>query len=342
MLLGIIMLSFTVEYLIELSGDQPEIGRYELESIFNAYGEQLEIIRTLKEKFLLIRGNKYIGWLAISRAAYVRSAWRILHHIKSKDDLDFVKEIVNDYRYKIGYKVIDKKKRKNIEEMYQKIIDLIDREKLPGLPKTELQVLDFEDEYLIGEEIPTGRENIGYRNPKFRPYAPSATMETYLSRALVNFTGVKPGEIFLDPFAGSGSIAMEASSIGAYTVALDKSFKHLLGLKVNAMYYDLDVKIVLGDATKLPFNDKTFHAIATDPPYGRSAPVFKTSLEKIYDGFIREASRVLKTNSRLVFCSSSLFNATRFLDDSGFGLLKTFEMRVHKDLSRIIYVATLV
>ena len=329
-------------YLLELSGDYPYLGEYEIESMMGAYDSNFSVLEKFRGKFLLISTSDFAGWTAIRRSAYIKSAWKILEFIDKDSDIREFKHILENPRYKLSFKVIDKEKRADLEQLYRKMVNAIEREKLPGLPKQDLQLIDLSDNYALGIRITTGREIVGKRNPQYRPYAPSATMDSYLSRALVNFSRVLPGQVFLDPFAGSGSIAMEASSVGAYTIAIDKSLKHLLGFKVNAMYFDLDVKIINGDSTYMPIADNSIDAIATDPPYGRSAPVFKTSLKTIYHGFIKESSRVLNTGNYLVFCSSKNFDPTYMLGEYGFDVIRLFEMPVHHALTRLIFITTLI
>ena len=326
-------------FLIELSGDQTELGFYEIESVLEAYNYKYEILDSLRKKFYLAKGRDWGFWVLSHRGAYIKNIWKILGEV-SEFKIDEIK--LEDTQIRLQYKNLDKEKREALIEEYNRYVSIIGK-KTHVIPSriVELYLIDFKDLIYLTYPIGSHRREIGRRNPRYRNYAPSATMDAYLSRALVNFSRAKPGDVFLDPFAGSGSIAMEASSIGSYTIALDKSAKHLLGLEINRRQFNLEIDIIVGDATNLPIRETTIDAIATDPPYGRSAATFKRGLKEIYNGFLREAARVLKRRKFLVFCAPKGLDVTRFIDEHGFELIKKLEMRVHNALTRVIYVLAL-
>ncbi|MGQ4890963.1 MAG: TRM11 family SAM-dependent methyltransferase [Candidatus Njordarchaeia archaeon] len=327
------------KFLVELSGDQTEMGMYEIKSILDAYGYWYKIIDSIRGKFYLIKGNDWGFWLLSNRGAYIKNIWKII----GKADNEILNHILQEeIRVKVGYKILEKKNKTSVLKKFKEILNMLNKRKyVPMSKKFELTLIDFNEVIYLAYPLGSHRKQIGSRNPKYRNYAPSATMDAYLSRALVNFSRAKPGDIFLDPFAGSGSIAMEAASIGCYTIALDKSIKHLLGLEINRRQFNLEIDIIVGDATNLPIKDNAIDSIATDPPYGRSAATFKRQLEEIYGGFLREAARVLRRGKYLVFCAPKGLAVTKFISDYGFEQVKTLEMKVHHALTRVIHVLTL-
>lgn len=56
------------------------------------------------------------------------------------------------------------------------------------------------------------------------------------------------------------------------------------------------------NARKFPFRDNYIDAIITDPPYGYGDDISFEELKKLYNDFISESFRVLKSEGRLVMC----------------------------------------
>ena len=68
------------------------------------------------------------------------------------------------------------------------------------------------------------------------------------------------------------------------------------GSATNLKFYKLSAKLQQGNALELQksFKKSSIEAIATDPPYGRSAKVGAKSLKSLYKGFFESAHYILK------------------------------------------------
>ncbi|MCD6488705.1 MAG: RsmD family RNA methyltransferase [Desulfurococcales archaeon] len=178
------------------------------------------------------------------------------------------------------------------------------------------------------------------RRPSIRPFFRSIAMPVDMSRALVNLSRLREGQIFLDPFLGTGSIAIEAALIGGRVIGLDINWEMVKGALNNMKYIGLKTPIVIGgDATHLPI--KEVDAIATDPPYGRSASTYGVDVKKVYRGFIENAYTVLKDKRYLVLIAPDRLQdfVEKILCENGFILKKKYPIYIHRGLTRIIYVA---
>jgi tRNA G10 N-methylase Trm11 len=112
------------------------------------------------------------------------------------------------------------------------------------------------------------------------------------ARLLVNLVSCEGGGQFLDPFAGAGSVIIEARARGFTTTSLDADRALRFGLAELSSHH------VVGDASVLPFADHSFDALATEPPYHSSAlDLVRTS--------VREAARVIRRGARVAFLVSS-------------------------------------
>ncbi|MHC1635056.1 MAG: THUMP domain-containing protein, partial [Candidatus Methanospirareceae archaeon] len=107
------------------------------------------------------------------------------------------------------------------------------------------------------------------RKPHLRPFFLPCSMLPKLARAIVNISGVRGGEILLDPFCGTGGILIEAAMIGAKAVGIDVQEKMVRGTKENMRFYGLDGDFIIGDATNMGLKDSSIDVIVTDAPYGR-------------------------------------------------------------------------
>jgi hypothetical protein len=110
------------------------------------------------------------------------------------------------------------------------------------------------------------------------------------ARLLVNLVSPKikisKDLAFLEPFAGTGGIVIEAldAEYNVVSVDVDKRLRH--GLKALGAFH------VQADATHLPWRDSTFTAIATEPPYHDGNPsMLLTAFDELY--------RVLEPGGRI-------------------------------------------
>jgi len=94
----------------------------------------------------------------------------------------------------------------------------------------------------------------------------SSSLPTRLARAMVNLTA-NPGDTIIDPCCGSGTILIEASSIGIKVVGCDINIKMAKASYKNLQYFGLDGMVLLGDARNIKGG---FHAVVTDLPYNRN------------------------------------------------------------------------
>ena len=91
------------------------------------------------------------------------------------------------------------------------------------------------------------------RRPRRRAFFHPAAIFPKLSRALVNLSRVRPGEVFLDPFCGTGSLLLEAYEIGAFPVGSDLDSRMVRGARRNMEGFHQDwLGLVRADASHTP------------------------------------------------------------------------------------------
>jgi len=185
------------------------------------------------------------------------------------------------------------------------------------------------------------------KKPRFRPFFLPGVIMPKVARVLVNLSGLKAKELFLDPFCGTGGILIEAGMVGARIIGIDVQEKMVRGAKENLKFFGLPGDCVVGDASQLPLRDNSVDAVATDMPYGRSSFVSGSGsfnaeshsafLERLYQHALDEIHRVLKPGRKAVIVSNS--PSFHYLyHKSDFHLLEKHVYRVHKSLNRYITV----
>lgn len=152
-----------------------------------------------------------------------------------------------------------------------------------------------------------------------RPFQrPSLSMPPKLARILVNLSGVKKGELLLDPFCGIGTILAEALVMGIDARGIDIEPRRVYESRMNLSWLakghrislDLKTKVVQGDARRLSryFDEESVDGIATEPillpPFRRFPPssFAKEGLSKaesIYLKSLLEMAKVLKRGGRI-------------------------------------------
>ena len=137
-------------------------------------------------------------------------------------------------------------------------------------PEYELTLVRGERDYTAVTMPGRMTQRWSGRRPRLRPFFHPSAMFPKLSRALVNMSRCKEGEVFLDPFSGTGSIPLEACLIGATVVAMDVSEKMVRGGKRNLEHFSQRwAGTVRADSLSPPV--RGIRASATDIPYGRAA-----------------------------------------------------------------------
>ena len=123
--------------------------------------------------------------------------------------------------------------------------------------------------------------------------------------------------VFLDLFAGSGIVGIEALSRGCKkAVFVDKSYEVTSLLKKNLSNFSFESEIICSDSLKAikKFDKKTFDVIFVDPPY--KSDIFAPVIIEI------SKEKILKPEGILVVEHSSRSNLTEGLANISFKLLK--------------------
>ena len=172
------------------------------------------------------------------------------------------------------------------------------------------------------------------RRPRRRAFFHPSAIFPKLSRALVNLARCKGGEVFLDPFCGTGSIPIEAAAVGLRVVAADRSAVMARGALANMKAFEQSwLGVLRSDAFNLPFAE--VDGIATDIPYGRAASTRGRMARDIIHLAIESLPSVMRPGSIMVLMHPEHLAIE---PTSQLSILEEHRLYVHKRLTRVISI----
>lgn len=177
-------------------------------------------------------------------------------------------------------------------------------------------------------------DDIEERQVRHRPFFKPVSLHPKFARVLVNLSRVHDGQDLLDPFCGTGGILIEAGLVGARPIGIDAQAEEVEGAARNLEHFGvLGATIHHGrarDARALV--GRPVPAIATDPPYGRSATTLKEGARGALEQSVQGLADALLPGGRLAICLPDESMAQLFA-----GVLErelVVPQRVHGSLTR--------
>lgn len=202
-------------------------------------------------------------------------------------------------------------------------------------PEMVLRAVITSGEIVLGlEAARTDRSSFEARRPHLKPFFHPGVLMPRMARSLVNLTQVRSGEVLLDPFAGTCGILIEACLIGVLGLGVEVQPRLVKGALCNLQ--DLDCRLLLGDAKRLPLRSSCIDAAVLDTPYGRSAKILARSKELLLKESLGELFRVIRPGRRMAIVADS--SIEELIEGAGFAVLQKHTDRVHRSLTRQIFI----
>lgn len=150
-------------------------------------------------------------------------------------------------------------------------------------PERDFRLIRYGDGFLLAEVLyEVERSAMEARKVARRPFSMPISLHPKLARALVNLSRCPRGGRILDPFCGTGGIAIEAARLGMKVFASDLLEKMVRGTSSVLDHYMLRAETFVADVGDVPRRVGKVDAIATDPPYGRAATTRGESIASLY------------------------------------------------------------
>jgi 16S rRNA G966 N2-methylase RsmD len=248
----------TSRALVFLSGEGTSLAEAEARALFQAYDPGSKFERP-EERVLIVESGADLAAIE-SRIAFARRVGTLVTSAAEAGEALQGK--------KVRFRSFDLKARPPPDpESYLRGVDVdVDL----ASPDREVTVVRGKEEYVALTSPGNMRQSWSRRRPRARRFFHPAAIFPKLARAMVNLSRCLEGEVFFDPFAGTGSIPLEAGMVGAEVVAADLLGKMTAGALTNMKQFGEGwMGVVRADAFHPPL--ASVDAIATDIPYGRTS-----------------------------------------------------------------------
>jgi len=201
-------------------------------------------------------------------------------------------------------------------------------------PVHEVRAVLTDDIVYVGRKL-AEVDTAGFelRKSQYRPFFTGITMHPRLARALVNLSRVRAGELFCDPFCGSGGILLEAGLMGMTLIGGDIESKMTTGCTKSLEHYGIrKFQLFPTDIGKLPDYVPDVDGVATDFPYGRSTTTKGEDRTRLYDRAFDAIAKMLKPG-RYAVCGLS-DRSLIALGEKHLCLQAVYDIRAHRSLTR--------
>jgi tRNA (guanine10-N2)-dimethyltransferase len=204
-------------------------------------------------------------------------------------------------------------------------------------PSSFIRIIFIDNKILVTERLfKIDKKHFYNLKPHKRPFFYPGSMSPKLARCMVNLTGVKEGDLVLDPFCGTGGILIEAGIMGARVVGVDIDERMVEGTIKNLKHCGVkNFEVFREDARKIKLPYKV-NAVATDPPYGISASTGGEESKNLYAQSLITIEKLLANKGRLCLATPHYMDIPGLIEDTNFEIIEQHHIRMHKSLTRVI------
>ncbi|MBU7018345.1 MAG: methyltransferase domain-containing protein [Theionarchaea archaeon] len=301
--------------LFYFSGEHPLLAEAEVRALFETYERSWK--RLLFENQIGVYEVDFFPEL--SRLSMTHKILDMDFSLEEKSFRVRVKRILS----KVNATQLESQIARNLQHQYGRLPVNLEN------PEQEVYCIVQKGQPFVGRTVMDFPYSYERRKPQYRPYFHPSSLHPRIARALVNL-GRCSHEV-LDPFCGTGGILIEAGLMGLTVKGLDISEKMVQGTQKNLEHFQIyDYEVFQGDAGAIEVFFPQVESVVTDIPYGKASRIVST-----YEDLYSEAFQSIRliTEKACIVCSQP-YDFERV----GFRVKEMFMFRVHKSLTRYIYV----
>ncbi len=273
----------------------------------------------------------------VDRLAFTKKIYKLLFRADNVEDfLDRARKFnfMESYKGSFSVKINSLSKQFSVDEKV--FADLVWKSiDKPAVDlknsKTKLEIIITEEYILCGLVVWENQEDFEARKAHKRPELHPSSLSPRLARCLLNL--VNENEI-TDPFCGSGGILIEAGLLGLTSSGYDNNDIMLKRARINLEFFKIQNYTLLNrDATRLKKETK---AIVTDLPYGKNTQA--KEINQLYSSFLSNAKLITK---KMAIIFPDFSNPEKIIEKSGWTIAESFEIYIHKSITKKIFYLTL-
>ena len=202
-------------------------------------------------------------------------------------------------------------------------------------PDVPVRILVSDKLHFYIGDFEVDRKQFDVRKVGERPFFSPISLHPRYARTLVNLTRVRRGQTVLDPFCGTGGILIEASMIGAIVLGSDIAEDMASGCVANLNHFHAPFERVdISDIGDIASVFGKVDVVATDPPYGRSASLWKEGKSSLYGRAMDAFVDIVRPGGRV----GVVFPAPLDHPKNELLLTESHVQRVHRSLSRHYFI----
>ncbi|MCH2447559.1 MAG: hypothetical protein MK219_00685 [Candidatus Poseidoniia archaeon] len=320
-----------IEWIFELGGEQPQLAQAELTELLATTDCELAVTRQNELQLCCILARSVPPGL-LARLGMVRSGGE-LAAIGSLEELEAAATVINLDGARFAVRCAPG--ALELQKVNKRLGAILAKHGRVDLEQPTIIVRVFQGEKL---QLLLEREATGYRRclehhlnrrPRFAP----VSLPPRLARAMVNLALPSGVGKLLDPFCGTGGLLIEAVDCKLDASGSDLDGEMVDATRENMLHFGFSATLEQGDAAAVVQQIRPA-AIATDPPYGRSASTGHEPLDTLLARFSAACAEALPIGGRLVL---TLPNPA-LLPQVGFRELHHYEWYVHGSLTRHLLV----
>jgi tRNA G10 N-methylase Trm11 len=215
----------------------------------------------------------------ISKSAYIKTCLKIITHANDINDLyaQLDNLSLNSDRFRISVVKIPKKLEVDSQKVMHEVGARVEGNPDLSDPQTTFIVVITRDDIWFGEVLSESIKTWDEHIHKAQQY--SSALPTRLARAMINLVA-SPNDKIIDPCCGSGTILIEAISMGIKAFGCDNNLLMVQASINNLRHFGINTMVALADARNIKGK---FDAVVTDLPYGKNCPIDDKTCFEILD-----------------------------------------------------------
>jgi tRNA (guanine10-N2)-dimethyltransferase len=303
-----------MRFLFYLSGEHPHLAEAEVRALFETYEIRWNLL--FFDHQVVIYETDFFPEL--SRLSMTHKILNMDFSLEEKSFRVRVKRILSD----VDTLQLERTIADNLQKVYGRLpVDLEN-------PEQDVYCICQKEKRFVGQTVMDFPYSYEKRKPQYRPYFHPSSLHPRIARALVNL-GRCRYEV-LDPFCGTGGILLEAGLMGLTVKGLDISEEMVSGTRQNLEHYGIhEYDIHQGDAAHAGAHFPRVESVVTDVPYGKASRVYPSR-----DLYSQAFQSVREITGKACIVVSEPYD----FEWLGFCVHEEFMLRVHKSLTRYIYV----